>query len=172
MNTLLRLILPTAAALLLTGCAAQDNASDAVAETDSQPTQNVQSAGNSQRAETVNLKVNVPPQAEQVVSEVGGLTYKSDKTGTLYLYDSQANQLVSTFNVQRGQTLRVAGTANRITLDGNEINHDARLSPGKTYVVYLLETGRSQSSAAPSDGNRQRFSIPVELEEDDADASR
>ncbi|MEM1011135.1 MAG: hypothetical protein AAGI46_02810 [Planctomycetota bacterium] len=157
MNHLL-LKLPALALLVVAGCTQSSSSDEPPAEARLTP--------NTRMPEPVNLKANVPPRAVEVARNVGGLTYEAETDGTMYLYDLQANQRVATFNVQTGQTLRVAGTANRITLDGNELSHEASLSPAKTYIVYVLGVGGpSQSSAAPASNNRPRFSIPVEVED-------
>ena len=87
----------------------------------------------------MNLRAGLPPEAQPVGQESENVSYQADKAGRLYLYDRNANKIVNTFQVEKGQTLLVSGDEGRATLNGNEVALN-QIMKGRIYALYFLET--------------------------------
>ena len=121
-----------------------------------------------------NIRAGLPPDAQEMTSGRGTITYAAHENGTVYLYDLNANAVVGTYHdVAEGDTLRVSGSSQRATLNGNEVVTTTGLRANRTYIVYLVpdapmtNTGRSGTSDAGNSSRNGR--LYVELAEEGAD---
>ena len=98
----------------------------------------------------LNIRAGIPPQAEQVAESRNSIEYIASQPGTVYVYDRNANQVVSQFHMEESQRLLVSGEAGRVTLGGNEMVVMNPLRRNRVYTVYLLPTGSNQDRDARS----------------------
>jgi hypothetical protein len=74
------------------------------------------------------------PNSAQVVASGRNLTYRASDDGTAYLYDSNDDRLVDTFNLERGQNLSISADG-RAMLDGRTIKRDLDVSSRHNYKL-------------------------------------
>lgn len=80
----------------------------------------------------------IPGTAEQVKSVNGrdNVTYRPDRDGILYVYNSTDRRLIWSGNIERDQRFVLDPTDNRISIDGRKIT-DARMNPDDNYRLYF-----------------------------------
>ena len=105
----------------------------------------------------MNIRAGIPPQAEQVAESKNSIEYIAEEPGTIYVYDRNANQVVSQFHMERDQRLLVSGEAGRVTLGGNEMVVSNPLRRNRVYTVYLLPTGSDDARDTRSNGQGFRI---------------
>ena len=70
-------------------------------------------------------KARVPDTAQMVAEgRDKDLTVELNRAGTIYLWDHSNNEVINTFNVNKGQTLVVSPGNNTVTLDGKRVRAD------------------------------------------------
>ncbi|MDB5299051.1 MAG: hypothetical protein JWO87_714 [Phycisphaerales bacterium] len=97
------------------------------------------------RADTVrgNIARDIPARAQEVrtVSGRDSVTYRPDRNGTLYVYDTDDNRLIWSGRVERDQRFTLDPAANNVSLDGQRVV-DRSMSPRHSYRLYFDDTSR------------------------------
>jgi hypothetical protein len=80
----------------------------------------------------------IPATADMVVEGNKQLTYQAPREGVIYVFDDDANRLIYTGNVNRGQTLSIDTREDDITIDGRRAT-EWDLDPDHRIQVYFEE---------------------------------
>jgi hypothetical protein len=78
----------------------------------------------------------IPPVASVAAEGNGLLTYRAGNNGTVYLFNRNANEVVFTGQIQRGQAIVVDSTKNQVLLD-DKIVAENTLRRGDTYRIFF-----------------------------------
>ena len=88
-------------------------------------------------------QLDIPSDADMVVEGNKQLTYQAPRDGTLYVYDDDANRLIYTGAISRGQTLSI-DTKNDDIMIENRRATEWDLDPDHRIQVYFDERPMSQ----------------------------
>lgn len=90
-----------------------------------------------------NIESEIPSRAHEVrtVSGRDAVTYRPDRSGTLYAYDADDGRLVWSGRVDRDQRFTLDPAGNLVTVDGQRVA-DRPMSPRHTYKLYFDDGAR------------------------------
>src|SRR3954471_5818383 len=84
-------------------------------------------------------KGNVPHDAILVTERSAGLAFAASESGTVYITNKNANKLIYSTEVHRGDKLIFYPESKRIILNGTVVKEDSNFDPKQVHRLYFLK---------------------------------